>query len=477
MKTDETSVPIVSVPCVTIRPPTHSTEAIAIEPSISIPGKKSELRYCACVFVLPVRVVRRVELGQERPLAVERLDHGHAGDRLRDLRRHRRDRLAHAQERGVRANLEPAREDERRRQDHERDEPEPPVEHEQPDDRREERQRVDDERRQALREHIRQRVDVRGQARDDPARLLLREVAQRQRRQVVEEVAAQPEHDALADAGEAAHERRLQHPGERVDREVDDHVARQAATCRGPSCPCRSRPARSGARVTGAAAEQTPTSASSATRRAVADEVAAEARQAGALRLRCGTDFLSEERRRRRRPAASSSSGVPDSTTTPSSSTTARSATSTVESRCVAISTVRPASAGRRFSTRWRSVSRVDGRHRVVEHDDACARDERARERDALALAAGEVDAALADQRVVAVGELGGELRDAGRLAGGDDLLPRRVRAGPRSGSRAAGSRRGSASASRSRPRRAAPRSGTSRTSTPPTSTRPSVGS
>ena len=75
---------------------------------------------------------------------------------------------------------------------------------------------------------------------------------------------------------------------------------------------------------------------------------------------------------------------------------------------------------------------RVDGRHRVVEHDDARAGDERARERDALALSAREVDAALADQRVVAVGQLGGELRDAGRLAGGDDLVPRRVR--PRRG-------------------------------------------
>ena len=90
---------------------------------------------------------------------------------------------------------------------------------------------------------------------------------------------------------------------------------------------------------------------------------------------------------------------------------------------------------------------RVDRRHRVVEHDDARARDERARERDALALAAREVDAALADQRVVAVGQLGGELRDAGRLAGGDDLVPRRVRAARRSGCRAAGSRRGSAAA------------------------------
>ena len=172
-----------------------------------------------------VRVVRGVELGEERALAVERLDDGHAGDRLGDLRGHRRDRLAHAQERRVRAHLEPAGEDERRRQDHERDETEAPVEDEQADDRGEQRERVDDERGQPLREHVRERVDVGGEPRDDPARLLLREVAQRERRQVIEEVAAQAEHDVLADAGEPAHERRLQHPRERVDHQVEDHVA------------------------------------------------------------------------------------------------------------------------------------------------------------------------------------------------------------------------------------------------------------
>src|SRR5438034_5204235 len=46
---------------------------------------------------------------------------------------------------------------------------------------------------------------------------------------------------------------------------------------------------------------------------------------------------------------------------------------------------------------------RVDRAQGIVEHEHVCARDERARERDALALPAGAVDAALADQRVVAV--------------------------------------------------------------------------
>ena len=37
---------------------------------------------------LPVRLVRAVELPEERALAVERLDDRHAGDRLGDLRGH-----------------------------------------------------------------------------------------------------------------------------------------------------------------------------------------------------------------------------------------------------------------------------------------------------------------------------------------------------------------------------------------------------
>ena len=47
MKTDETSVPIVSEPWPSMRPPTHSTATIATTPSISIAGKKIEFRYWA----------------------------------------------------------------------------------------------------------------------------------------------------------------------------------------------------------------------------------------------------------------------------------------------------------------------------------------------------------------------------------------------------------------------------------------------
>jgi hypothetical protein len=75
-----------------------------------------------------------------------------------------------------------------------------------------------------LREHIGERIDVGRQARDDPARFLLREVAERERGQVVEEILAQPEHHVLADARETADERRLHDPREPVDREIDEDV-------------------------------------------------------------------------------------------------------------------------------------------------------------------------------------------------------------------------------------------------------------
>ena len=91
---------------------------------------------------------------------------------------------------------------------------------------------------------------------------------------------------------------------------------------------------------------------------------------------------------------------------------------------------MRPASAGPQARDDVLLGLGVDGRERVVEHEHARARDQRARERDALALAAREVDAALADQRVVAVRQLVDEGGDAGDLAGGEHLVLGRV--GPR---------------------------------------------
>ena len=171
----------------------------------------------------PVLLVQPVELGLERALAVERLDHGHPGDRLGQLRGHDRDPRPHVRRGDVGDALEPARDHDRRREDAEGDEPEPPVEQEEPADRGDERERVDDERRQALVEHVGERVDVAVQPRDDPAGLLLREVAQRQRREVVEEVAPQLEHDPLADAREPEPRPRPEHPRRGVDADVGEH--------------------------------------------------------------------------------------------------------------------------------------------------------------------------------------------------------------------------------------------------------------
>ena len=131
--------------------------------------------------------------------------------------------------RRVRANLEPARQDERRRQDHERDERQPPVVDEERDQRRRQEDHVRDERGEALGEDVRERVDVARQPRDDPARPLFGEVAQRERGQVVEEVAAEAEHDRLPDSGERADEEAGEQPPAEVDERVDDDDVRQEA--------------------------------------------------------------------------------------------------------------------------------------------------------------------------------------------------------------------------------------------------------
>ena len=195
----------------------------------------------------------------------------------------------------------------------------------------------------------RDRVDVARQARDDPARLLLREVAQREPGQVVEEVAAQPEHHPLAEPGEAADQHGLEHPAARRDAEVDRDDHRQVVLV-----------ARGDALVDRAAHEQP--AAGLRGRVAGGDEHERDRQQLAGPRGTAraasrGDHLVAEELRRTRRRRAAAARGVPDSTIRPSLSTTARSASSTVESRCVATSTVRPASAGRSRLTRRRSVS------------------------------------------------------------------------------------------------------------------------
>ena len=72
---------------------------------------------------------------------------------------------------------------------------------------------------------------------------------------------------------------------------------------------------------------------------------------------------------------------------------------------------------------------RVDRGRRVVEDEDARVGEQRPGDRDALALAAGEREAALADARVVAVGQLGHEAGGLGALGGALDLRAGGVRA------------------------------------------------
>ena len=71
----------------------------------------------------------------------------------------------------------------------------------------------------------------------------------------------------------------------------------------------------------------------------------------------------------------------------------------------------------------------VDRRRRVVEHQHPRVGEHRPGQGDALPLPAGEREPALADQRVVALGQVVDELRHLRRLRRGDDLLVRRVRA------------------------------------------------
>ena len=67
--------------------------------------------------------------------------------------------------------------------------------------------------------------------------------------------------------------------------------------------------------------------------------------------------------------------------------------------------------------------ARVDGRGRVVEHEHPRVGQQRAGQRDALPLPAGQGQPALADDRVVAIGQLADELVGLGGRGGGEDLL------------------------------------------------------
>ena len=169
------SVPISSVPASISCAPAKSTTTVATTPRNSIAGKKTDESFCAWTFGCAVRLVqrRRTRAWKARSrlnawtTAMPATDSASCAVTAAM-------RVAHLGEGGVRAALEPARDDDRRAAG-----------------RRARRGRAasragrgrsiaassvsefDDERRQALVEHVRERVDVARQPRDDPARLLL----------------------------------------------------------------------------------------------------------------------------------------------------------------------------------------------------------------------------------------------------------------------------------------------------------------
>ena len=116
----------------------------------------------------------------------------------------------------------------------------------------------------------------------------------------------------------------------------------------------------------------------------------------------------------------------------PCSSTTIRPAWRIVERRWAITIAVRPAKQPPQPLLDARLGVQVDVRGGLVEDEDARVGDQRAGERDQLALPGRELCAALADFRVVAVRQLGDELLGSDRRRGLADLLG--ARAGPPEG-------------------------------------------
>ncbi len=101
---------------------------------------------------------------------------------------------------------------------------EAPVDDEQRDDRTDERRRCDGERDDALAEDLGDRLDVAGQAGDDRSGSRPGEIAKRELREVVEQVAPDPEHDLLSERDETAHDERLDEPADNGDADVDRDI-------------------------------------------------------------------------------------------------------------------------------------------------------------------------------------------------------------------------------------------------------------
>ena len=220
---------------------------------------------------------------------------------------------------------------------------------------------------------------------------------------------------------------------------------RQARSRRRPSAPCSARrppprgtSRRPGSRPRCAPGRPAPPAAAPARRArrvsgmrritATTQSSAPQANLRGVTTAERGAFVAGDERRVACRPGPAAPRGCRARRSRRASRTTIWSASRTVESRWAMTSVVRPSASRSSASPTARSVGDVERAGRLVEHEHGRVAQDRAGDRDALLLAAGEAEAALADDGVVALGERRDRLVDlggAGRLL---DLLVGRVR-------------------------------------------------
>ena len=141
---------------------------------------------------------------------------------------------------------------------------EPPVEDEERRSGRRQLSEFGDERREPLREDVRERVDVARQPRDDPAGALLARSSAARARQVLEEVARAARARSPWPSRRGRGSGRAQDPAGRVDRDVDDDDRARGALVVAARMPwsiasCRRAASRPGA--DGAERRRAPTSA------------------------------------------------------------------------------------------------------------------------------------------------------------------------------------------------------------------------
>ena len=187
--------------------------------------------------------VVRIDLLEVAPaarLARERLDDAHAGDVLGERGRDEAEALAHGAVGAGAAHPKDRGRHGHRRDDGQRREREPPVEQEEDDRRADEQERVLDERRDAVRDQLVERVDVVRQPADDHACPVALEVAERQALEMAEEPVAKVGEDPLTGpAGEV----RLRRGSDKVrdprgDEEDDDRRQRLEVPLADPVVDC-----------------------------------------------------------------------------------------------------------------------------------------------------------------------------------------------------------------------------------------------